>query len=151
MDSSTTFISASRLRVRRPSYLPSFFRYVVAIKRQVERAPGFLGGRLLYESGNTFWTLTSWEDEQVMRNFQTSGAHRSAMPKLLEWCDEAAVVHWDQTSTSLPDWQTVYQRLTADGRMSKVHFPSRDQQTGKTSKPLWSPFELRLKPVTANG
>lgn len=151
MDSSTTFISASRLRVRNLSYLPSFLRYVVAINRQVERAPGFLGGRLLYESGNTFWTLTAWEDEPAMRNFQTSGAHQLAMPKLLEWCDEAAVAHWGQPFTNLRDWQAVHQRLIADGRMSKVHFPSRDHRIGKPAKPRWSPFEIRLKSVIAHG
>jgi hypothetical protein len=31
-----------------------------------------------------------------MRAFMFTPAHRSVMPKLLQWCDEAAVIHWLQ-------------------------------------------------------
>ena len=150
MNRSPIFISATRLHVRRAHYLPLIFRYVLDVNRQVERAPGFLGGKLLYESGKTFWTLTFWEDESAMRKFQSSGAHLYVMPKLLDWCDEASVDHWHEphaNDENFLDWQAVWQHMSANGRTSKVHFPSVAQRAGQITKPRRSPFELRLKPI----
>jgi hypothetical protein len=148
MNHSPIFASATRLRARRVRYLPQIFRYVLDVNRQVERAPGFLGGKLLYESGKTFWTLTFWEDEAAMRAFQRSGVHQHAMPKLLDWCDEASVVHGNEPSTNLLGWQAVWRYMVANGRMSKVHFPSTAQRAGQVAKPHPSPFEIRLKPMS---
>jgi len=89
------FISVTRLRVRSFIYLPQFLRDAFKSMRQVGRSSGFLGGRLLVNAKNVFWTMTAWKDEAAMNAYRTGGAHRTAMPKLLDWCDEAAVVHWD--------------------------------------------------------
>ncbi len=35
-----------------------------------------------------------------MRQFMISGAHKTAMTFLLEWCDEASVAHWDRPENS---------------------------------------------------
>lgn len=59
-----------------------------------------------------------------MKSFMESGAHRTIMPKLLEWCDEASVVHWTQDSTQEPTWEEAHQRMQRDGRPSKVNHPS---------------------------
>jgi heme-degrading monooxygenase HmoA len=61
--------SVTRLRVRSVRFFPSFLWRTFQSRRQVERAPGFLGGRLLIDSGLTFWTLTAWLSEETMRNF----------------------------------------------------------------------------------
>jgi hypothetical protein len=44
-----------------------FLWYAFLTQRQVERAAGFFGGRLLVDSRLTFWTLTVWEGEQRMK------------------------------------------------------------------------------------
>ena len=98
-------ISVTRLRVRAPGYLPGFIWYAVLSARQAKRAPGCLASRLLREANTTFWTNTAWQDEAAMRAFMLAGSHRRAMPKLLDWCDEASVVHWHQEDPALPDWQ----------------------------------------------
>jgi hypothetical protein len=46
------------------------------------------------------------------------------MPKLLEWCDEAAVVHWTQDCDQEPDWEEAHRRMRREGRASKVNHPS---------------------------
>src|SRR5260370_18460992 len=46
----------------------------------------------------SFWTRTLWKDQQAMRTFMTSGFHRRVMPKLLIWCDEAALRSEEHTS-----------------------------------------------------
>jgi hypothetical protein len=53
------------------------------------------------------------------------------MPKLLEWCDETAVAHWNQESAELPDWETAERRMAESGRLSKVNHPSAGQRAGR--------------------
>src|SRR5947208_3087596 len=68
------FASVTRLRVRSPKFLPLFLWRTFSIQRQVMRAGGFLGGRLLVDVRLTFWTLTVWESEQAMKAFRGSDA-----------------------------------------------------------------------------
>jgi hypothetical protein len=46
------------------------------------------------------------------------------MARLDDWCDEATFVDWEQTSADLPDWQTAFDRLTADGQSPNLMHPS---------------------------
>ena len=117
-------ISVTRLRVRSFRYLPGFLFYAFVSARQARRAPGNLGVGLLREANNTFWTRTAWRDERAMRAFTMATPHRRAMPKLLQWCDEASVLHWMQEGATLPDWHDAHRRMVADGRPSKVNHPS---------------------------
>lgn len=96
---------------------------------QVASAPGFVGGAILPDRALTFWTMTAWNGAADMRAYITSGAHLKAMPKLLHWCDEASIVHWEQgerDGQDLPDWEEADRRMRADGRPSKVRHPTRD-------------------------
>jgi hypothetical protein len=68
--------------------------------------------------------MTAWESGESMRQFMTSGAHKAAMPGLLEWCDEASVVHWEQAQGELPTWTEADRRMRAEGRASKVRHPT---------------------------
>ena len=56
-------ISVTRLRVRSFIYLPAFFWDAFKSIRQAEHSIGFLGGRLLVNGKNVFWTMTAWTDE----------------------------------------------------------------------------------------
>lgn len=75
--------------------------------------------------------MTAWRDEAAMSAYRIAPPHLHAMPKLLDWCDEAAVVHWHQESAALPDWQIAERRMAGSGRLSKVNHPSADQQAGR--------------------
>ena len=46
------------------------------------------------------------------------------MPKLAEWCDEATYIHWEQASDEAPDLKSAYDRLVAEGVVSRVKHPS---------------------------
>ena len=107
------FISITRLRVRSIRFLPFFALYTYRSLRQVKTSLGFQGGRLLPDRSWTFWTMTAWDSEESMRGFMTTGSHKAAMPRLLVWCDEASVVHWDQAQAALPSWTEADQRMRA--------------------------------------
>lgn len=141
------FISLTRLRIRSWLYMPQFAWRTLQSTRQVQRAAGFLSGRLLREANNAFWTLTAWESEAAMRAYRSSGPHLAAMPKLLDWCDEASVAHWEQHDAELPDWAEAHRRMVAEGRMSKVRCPSAAQEAKRIPPPSNTNREGRdLKP-----
>jgi len=104
-------VSITRLRVRSVRYLPAFVVYSLRVARQAKSASGNLAVSLLGELNFAFWTRTLWTDERAMRSFMVSGAHHSVMPRLLDWCDEAAVTHWTQESLDPPTWLEVHCRV----------------------------------------
>jgi heme-degrading monooxygenase HmoA len=132
--------SVTRLRVRSGRFLPSFLWRTFQSQRQLKRAPGFLGGRILIDSGLTFWTLTTWQNEESMRKFRSAGPHARVMPRLAEWCNEATYAHWIQSGDPIPTWQDAYERLSADGRLSRVLHPSKAHSDRQFARP-------RLKPM----
>ena len=117
-------VSITRLRLRSIRFLPAFALHASRSLKQVKRSRGFRGGSLLPDRQWTFWTMTAWDDEASMRAYMTAGAHRTAMPRLLDWCDEASVVHWEQAADDLPSWSEADRRMRASGRASKVRHPS---------------------------
>jgi hypothetical protein len=117
-------VSITRLRVRSWRYLPAFLFYALRAFRQAKNSEGNLDASLLRDSEMTFWTRTVWTTESAMRSFIMAGAHRKVMRRLLEWCDEAALAHWEQESDREPQWQVSHTRLQSERRRSKVNHPS---------------------------
>ena len=128
-------VSVTRLRVRSWRYLLPFIVFAVRSSRQAKTAEGNLGVTLLRDANLVFWTSTLWTTEDTMKSFMLSGPHRQAMPRLLDWCDEAALVHWPQPETQLPDWQEAHRRLQSEGRRSKVRHPSPAHEKYEIPKP----------------
>jgi hypothetical protein len=124
--------SITRLRVRSIRYLPEFLLRALASVRQARRSPGCLNADVRREVKLIFWTRTLWRDEASMRAFMTAGAHRVVMPKILNWCDEASVTHWQQDGDSAPDWATAEMKMRTEGRTSRVGTPSPAHQRGET-------------------
>jgi hypothetical protein len=117
-------ISVTRLRVRTWRYLPMFVLQTLRSARQASKAKGNLATKLLRDRGNAFWTTTSWSDAASMKAFMHAPPHGDVMRKLLDWCDEAALVHWTQDGLELPSWRDAHARLQREGRVSKVNHPS---------------------------
>jgi hypothetical protein len=140
------FISVTRLRVRSWLYLPGFIFSSIRIGKQAKSAPGNLAVKILQDRRNTFWTCTGWESETAMKAFMRGAPHGPTMRKLLEWCDEAALVHWIQDSPDLPSWTEAHRRMQQSGRPSKVNHPSEAHRRFEIAPPPANPkSELRLK------
>ena len=129
------FVSVTRLRLRSSRYLIPFIIYALMSSRQARRSRGNLGVKLLRDANQTFWTLTAWQKDEDMLLFMVAGSHRRAMPKLLDWCDEASVAHWTQEASELPSWDQAHRRLVEQGRPSKLRFPSSDQIARRIPEP----------------
>jgi hypothetical protein len=121
------FVAVTRRRVRSWRYLPGFLWHAFVSQRQAQSAQGNLAVALLNDANLAFWTCTMWRDQSDMRAFMADGAHRKAMPHLIAWCDEAAVVHWEQETAAMPSWSEAYARLKTEGRRSRVQHPSEAQ------------------------
>jgi hypothetical protein len=128
-------VSITRLRVRSFRYLPPFLLGSLRSAREAKNASGNLAVSVLSDSHLAFWTRTLWSDERSMRAFMFTPAHRAVMPKLLQWCDEAAVTHWAQETVQPPPWEEVHRRLQQEGRTSKVNHPSAMQLRFKIPPP----------------
>jgi hypothetical protein len=119
--------------------------------KQTVNTPGFLGGKLLSDANRTFWTMTAWEEQAAMKIYRNSGSHRSVMPRIQDWCDEASVVHWQQEDFNLPNWEEVHARLVADGFLTKLSKPSPAHLQRDMPKPLSSKgFVLRPRTTKLN-
>src|SRR3974377_1529598 len=117
-------VSITRLRVRSFRCLPAFLFGSLRSAREAKNASGNLAVSVLSDANLAFWTRTLWDNERSMRAFMVAPAHRRVMPKLLQWCDEAAGTHWLQDSPEPPSWQEVHRRLQQEGRTSRVDHPS---------------------------
>jgi hypothetical protein len=124
-------VAVTRLHIRSLRFFLPFAWRTWRSFRQAQRAAGGLGVKLRIAQGGAFWTTTAWQDESAMNAYRITRPHRDAMPKLLGWCDEAALVHWHEESADLPDWETAERRMAESGRLSKVNHPSADQLAGR--------------------
>lgn len=142
------FISATRIKVRSPWYLWPFFLANEAAAKQLCATNGFIDGMELIDKNLTFWTLTMWHMDVDMKTFRNSEAHKKAMQKLPLWCSEASYVHWTQEEHQLPAWQTVYNKITTEGKLTKVQKPSANQLKNIFPQIKWDKTARKLKPVS---
>jgi hypothetical protein len=141
------FVSVTRLRVRALRFMPPFIVYALSSSQQARKSAGFLGGALMRDNWKAFWTVTVWRDAKAMEAYRIAGIHRVAMPKLLNWCDEASVMHWTQASADVPVWPEAYGRMVAGGRASKVNNPSQAQLAFQIPEPEPGRYTIALRPV----
>lgn len=126
------FVSVTRLRVRTLRFLVPFLIATRRSRQQLRRAAGFLEGRLTLEWPLVFWTMTVWTDQKMMLEFRNHAPHKDAMVRLLDWCDEASYVHWEQPDAKLPPGDVAHSRLRQEGKTSKVRHPTPAHASGRT-------------------
>jgi hypothetical protein len=117
-------IVVTRLRLRDPELLDEFFTHAVAIIEQAMKSEGNLGADALAEAHDTWWSVTAWQNRGDMQAFIETEPHRSTEELTDKLCDEATFVDWEQPGSELPDWQTSWRRLVADGVSATLGNPS---------------------------
>ncbi len=113
------FVSVTRLRIRSARFVPEFLIATTRSRRQLRRSAGFVDGRLTLELPLAFWTMTVWADLDAMRRFRNAAPHKDAMVRLLNWCDEASYVHWEQATDDVPSIDVAHSRLRNEGKRRK--------------------------------
>ena len=121
-------IVVTRLRLKDPALLDEFFTDAVAAIEQAQKSAGNLGADALADANNAWWSVSAWQGRDPMWAFVTSEPHQSIQARLDHYCDEATFVDWEQDSPALPDWQTSWRHLTADGQVAELTSPSAANQ-----------------------
>lgn len=138
------FVSVTRFRLRSVRFMPSFVRHTLRTVGQVRLSEGFIQGSLLADRRLAFWTMTAWRDQKDMRGYMTGGSHLEAMPLLMDWCDEASLVHWQRSGDGAPSWRDCDTRMRTEGRPSKLLHPSAAHANLAFRLPrLWSTLDIR--------
>ena len=141
-------VSITRLRIRSWRFMPSFGIYSLRALFQAQKSPGFLAGWVGQSAGRAFWTITVWRDEAAMKHYRDHHAHKAAMPKMLNWGDEAAMARYEQAAGTAPTAVEARDALASRGRISKVRYPTADHAAGKTVPDGRAPFVGRtMRPV----
>jgi quinol monooxygenase YgiN len=132
-------IVVTRLRLRDPALLDEFFTDAVAAIEQAMKSDGNLGADALADAHNAWWSVTAWQDRPLMQAYVDTDPHRSISARLDHFCDEATFVDWEQATPDLPDWQTNWRHLTADGKAAQLTHASAANQTLDFPPPVQPP------------
>jgi hypothetical protein len=74
-----------------------------------------------------------------MQAYVHSEPHLAISTPLDHFCDEATFVDWEQDSAHLPDWQTSWHHLIADGKAAELTRPSAANQARAFPPPVQPP------------
>jgi hypothetical protein len=132
-------IVVTRLRLRDPPLLDEFFTDAVAAIEQAMKSDGNLGADALADANNAWWSVSAWKERRLMQAYVDSEPHLGISTRLDHFCDEATFVDWEQASPSLPDWQTNWRHLIADGKAAGLTHPSAANQTRDFPSPVEPP------------
>jgi quinol monooxygenase YgiN len=135
-------IVVTRLRLRDPSLLDEFFTHAAAVLEQAMKSVGNLGTDALAEAHDAWWSITAWDDRAHMEAYVNTDPHLSTEALLDHLCDEATFVDWEQDTPQLPNWQTSWRRLVADGRSATLTNPSEANESRAFSAPVEPPASL---------
>jgi len=124
--------AVTRLRLRGLRFVPRLLWLAMRSLRRARRSDGCLAADMRMLGPRVFWTRTLWHNPKAMHDFMIGGAHRVAMRRLPIWCDEAAVVNWEQDASTLPGWSEAESRLRDEGLLSYVRHPSAAHARGET-------------------
>jgi len=100
------------------------------------------------------WSVSAGQDRGRMEAFVGREPHLGISARLDHCRDEATFVDWEQPSPDLPDWQTSWRHLTADGKVAELTRASAANQTRdfprRSSRLRTSPEPPRAPHATAS-
>jgi hypothetical protein len=129
-------VVVTRLRLGDPALLDEFFADAVAAMEQAQKSEGNLGADALADADNAWWSVSVWSGREPMRAFVTREPHQAITGRLDHYCDEATFVDWEQESSELPDWQTNWRHLVADGKVAALTHATAANQTREFPAPV---------------
>jgi hypothetical protein len=132
-------IVVTRLRLKDPALLDEFFTDAVAAIEQAQKSEGNLGADALADADNAWWSVSAWQQRGLMEAYVHGEPHLGITARLDHYCDEATFVDWEQDSPDLPDWQTSWRHLVADGKAAELTDPSAANQTRAFPAPVQTP------------
>ena len=94
------------------------------------KSDGNLGADALADANNAWWSASAWHERHLMQAHADSEPHLGISARLDHYCDEATFVDWDQDCADLPDCQTSWRHLTADGKVAELTHPARSFASG---------------------
>jgi hypothetical protein len=119
----------TRVRLKDGALLDEFFTDAVAAIEQAQKSAGNLGADALADADNAWWSVSAWQERHLMQAFVRSEPHLRISARLDHYCDAATFVDWEQDNPNLPDWQTSWRHLVADGKVADLTQPSTANQT----------------------
>jgi quinol monooxygenase YgiN len=132
-------IVVTRLRLKDPALLDEFFTDAVTAIEQAQKSEGNLGADALADADNAWWSVSAWQERPLMQAYVHSEPHLAISTRLDHFCDEATFVDWEQDSADLPDWQTSWHHLIADGKAAELTHPSAANQARAFPPPVEAP------------
>ena len=135
-------IVVARLRLRHPFLLDEFFTHAAAVIEQAQNTHGNLGVDALAEAHDVWWDVTAWQEREHIETFMNTEPHLSTRGLADHLCDEATFVDWEQDTAVLPDWQTGWRRLVADGQSATLTNPSDANETRAFPAPVEPPASV---------
>ena len=132
-------IVVTRLRLKDPALLDEFFADAVHAIEQAQKSEGNLGADALADADNAWWSVSAWTERGPMEAYVRSEPHLGISARLDHFCDEATFVDWEQDSPDLPDWQTGWRHLVAEGKAAELTHPSAANQTRDFPPPVQAP------------
>jgi quinol monooxygenase YgiN len=129
-------IVVTRLRLKDPALLDEFFAAAVAAIEQAQKSDGNLGVDALADAANAWWSVSAWTGRPSIQAYVDTEPHAGISTRLDHFCDEATFADWEQDRPDLPDWQTSWRHLTADGKAAQLTHPSAANQTRAFPPPV---------------
>ena len=112
MGTANVYVSITGLRLRGRRHLLRFWWHAIRSMAQARKAQGNLGAETRTIDG-VHHTLSIWIDEQAMRTFLVSGAHRDAM-KAFRAIATGRTLGF--TTNQPPDWEIAHRRWLSEAR-----------------------------------
>ena len=112
MSASHIHVSITGLRLKGRQHLLRFWWHAVRSMTQARQAPRNLSAETRTIEG-VHHTLSAWTDEQAMRRFLVSGAHRRAMQAFRSIATGRTLGY---TTKPPPDWNAAYRRRLSEAR-----------------------------------
>jgi Domain of unknown function (DUF3291) len=102
-------IVATELHVRSFRYFFEFALFSVRSLKLAKKSTGCIKAEAANSGWRIGYTLTVWDNKEMMLQFRNSGAHKKAMSKIRKLSHRYKTLRWE--SNQMPGWEEAKSRL----------------------------------------